>query len=75
MNGYNIDSSGMHGFMGSCCFIILAHISEFIGSIDLQTTSYIVAILVGVDTLTGSPIKNSFIKLWKFLNGRKPEAD
>jgi hypothetical protein len=71
MNTENIDMHSVHGFIGSVSFIILAHVSEFIGSIDLQTTSYAVAILVGIDTLTGSPIKNIFIRFWNKLNGRQ----
>ena len=70
MNTENIDMNSVHGFLGSVLFIVLGHVSEFIGSIDLQTTSYVVAILVGVDTITGNPIKNTFVKFWNKLNGR-----
>jgi len=70
MNNVTFDTGSAHGFIGSVSFIILAHVSELIGSVDLQTVSYTVAILVGVDTLTGSPIKSTFKKLWEYLRGR-----
>jgi hypothetical protein len=69
-NNYQVDMSSIHGFLSSCTFIAIAHVAEMIGNIDLQTTSYIIAIMVGVDTLTGNPIKNSFISFWKKINGK-----
>lgn len=70
MNNQQIDMSSMHGFISSCSFIILGHISAYLGNIDLQTYSYAIAILVGIDTLTGSPIKSTFKKIWKKICDR-----
>jgi hypothetical protein len=70
MNHNTIDTSSMHGFISSCSFIFLGHLSAWLGSLDLQTYSYAIAILVGIDTLTGSPIKSSFKKIWKKICDR-----
>jgi hypothetical protein len=68
ING-TFDSGSVQGFIASCLFISLGEVSQWVGSIDLQTVSYSVAILVGIDTLTGSPIKNAFKKFWSKFNG------
>ena len=75
MTHTNLDMNSVQGFVSSCAFILMGHLSQFIDSMDvsftLQHTSYSVAILVGIDTLMGNPIKGLFTKLWKKLLGRK----
>lgn len=74
-NTPQLDSGSVHGFIGSCGFIVLAHITSFIESlylaVTLQNASYTVAIIVGLDTLTGNPIKKFFKNLWSKTNDNK----
>jgi hypothetical protein len=70
-----IDSGSAQGFVSSCAFIVLGHISAFISEVDISTTlqhtSYSVAIVVGLDTLLGSPIKSSFKRFWNRICGKQ----
>jgi len=70
-----IDSASAQGFLSSCAFIVLGHISAFISEVDLsitlQQTSYSVAIVVGIDTLLGSPIKSTFKRFWNRICGKQ----
>jgi len=70
-----INMQSFNGFLSSCLFIIIGHVSAVITAYEtseiLQSTSYAMAIIVALDTLTGNPIKNTFKKICKTINDKK----
>lgn len=60
----HLDTGSVNSLGHQLIFITLGYIGAAIGSVDLQTVSWLVAITLGVDTLMGSPVKSTMKRFW-----------
>jgi hypothetical protein len=70
MNHFNLDMTSVQGTSLTICFVILGKIVSFLPAMSdvvlfLQALSYLLAIIVGVDTMIGSPLRTKMTAWYK----------
>ena len=70
MNHFNLDMTSVQGTSLTICFVILGKIISFLPAMSdvvlfLQALSYLLAIIVGVDTMIGSPLRTKMTAWYK----------
>jgi hypothetical protein len=68
MNHFNLDMTSVQGTSLTICFVILGKILSFLPAMSdvvlfLQALSYLLAIIVGLDTMVGSPLRTK-MTIW-----------
>lgn len=74
----NLDMTSVQGTSLTICFVILGKIVSFLPAMSdvvlfLQALSYLLAVIVGLDTMIGSPLRTKMTAWYKkkFLKGIK----
>ena len=62
-----IDNGSLNSLSHQIIFIVLGYVGAFVGNVDLQATSWIIAISIGIDTIAGSPVQTTMKRFWKKL--------
>ncbi len=70
MNHFNLDMTSVQGTSLTICFVILGKIVSFLPAMSdvvlfLQALSYLLAIIVGLDTMIGSPLRTKMTAWYK----------
>lgn len=70
MHSPNLDMNSIEGTSLTICFVILGKIISFLPAMSdvvlfLQGLSYLLAVVVGVDTMIGSPLRNKLTAWYK----------
>lgn len=70
MNHFNLDMTSVQGTSLTICFVILGKIVSFLPAMSdvvlfLQALSYLLAVIVGVDTMIGSPLRTKMTAWYK----------
>ena len=70
MNHLNLDMTSVQGTSLTICFVILGKILSFLPAMSdvvlfLQASSYLLAIIVGLDTMVGSPLRTKMTAWYK----------
>ena len=68
MSHPNIDMTNIEGTSLTICLVVLGKIISFLPAMNdvvlfLQASSYLLAIIVGVDTMVGSPLRTK-MTIW-----------
>jgi hypothetical protein len=78
MHSPNLDMTSIEGTSLTICFVILGKIISFLPAMSdvvlfLQALSYLLAVIVGLDTMIGSPLRTKLTAWYKkkFLKGNK----
>jgi hypothetical protein len=78
MNHFNLDMTSVQGTSLTICFVILGKIVSFLPAMSdvvlfLQALSYLLAVIVGLDTMIGSPLRTKMTAWYKknFLKNKK----
>ena len=70
MHSPNLDMNSIEGTSLTICFVILGKIISFLPAMSdvvlfLQGLSYLLAVIVGVDTMVGSPLRTKLTAWYK----------